>query len=131
MGPGSLVQPYWQKKFTLEPVYEVNSFAPQNLSSIPEGSKQNTTALSADQTCSQGQESGGEKELGRQTRVCGNSLLCGPLPRSGPKPRAATTSVAGQHPAVAQSGPGARETAHPEEIISGRNEDLGKVPVLV
>ena len=101
---------------------------PQNLSSIHEGSKQNTTALSADQTCSQGQESGGEKELGRQTRVCGNSLLCGPSPRSGPKPRAATTSVSGQHPAIAQSGPGVRENCPPRGDNIWKEWGFGKSP---
>lgn len=70
-------------------------------------------ALSVDQTWkarSQGQKGRSEEELERQTRVCGNSFLHGLLPRPGPKHRVATTAVPGQHLAVAQPGPGMRES---------------------
>lgn len=77
---------------------------------------------------SQGQEGRSEKKLGRQTRVCGNSLLCGPLPRSGPKPRAATASVPAQPPAIAQSHPGMRENCPPREDNIWKEWIFGKSP---
>ena len=78
--------------------------------------------------CTQGQESRSEKESERQTRVCGNSLLCGTLPRSGPKYRVATTSVSGQHPATAQSGPGVRENCPPRVDNIWKEWIFGKSP---
>lgn len=102
-----------------------------------QGSKQNTVALFKDQTWKahcQGQKGRSEKELERQTRVFGNSLLRGPLPKSGPKPRAATTSAPGQHPAIAQSHPAVRENCPPrvdniwKEWIFGKSPSAGWVP---
>ena len=74
-----------------------------------------------------------EKELERQTRVCGNSLLCGPVPRSDPN--------IGQPQLVYQgsllpykSGPGVRENCPPgvdniwKEWVFGKSRSAHWMP---
>lgn len=95
---GLLVQPCWENKLILEPIYEVKSFAP--ITSRPSIRGTSRTLQLCLQTRLVIRARRVEKELERQTRVCGNSLLCGPVPGAGPKHRAATTSVPGQHPAI-------------------------------
>lgn len=97
----------------------------------PSGSKENTTALSADQAptaSGQGQQVDQRKNSKGKPVFAVTALSLGMGPGLASKQRVATTSATGQHLAEAQVGPAVSGNCPRCEILSGRNEDLGEVP---
>ena len=108
----------------------MKSFLPQNLSSIHQGVKRTLWLCvwtKPERPKGKAREGRPEKELERQTRVCGNSLLCGPVPRSDPN--------IGQPQLVYQgsilpykSGPGVRKNCPPRVDTIWKEWVFGKSP---